>query len=105
MSNFSLVIFALVAVALFASTPSEAFSLAVPTTTSRLSTTSLNGFGKAFGDAFKSDDSLGKAENAGLKGGPKYNEQVTINGKEVKAIVGQPGASGKMLCLLCRFVY
>jgi ferredoxin len=87
MPHFSLVMLALVAAALFGS-PSKAFS-PLPTT-SRVSTTSLKGFGKAFGDAFKNDDSLGKAENAGLKGGPKYNEQVTINGKEVKAIVGQP---------------
>jgi ferredoxin len=87
MIRFSLII-ALFAAALFM-TPSEAFSS--PTTASRrVSTTSLNGFGKAFGDAFKNDDSLGKAENAGLKGGPKYNEQVIINGKEVKAVVGQP---------------
>lgn len=41
------------------------------------------------GDAFKNDESLGKKENAGLKNGPKYNEDVTINGKSVKAVVGQ----------------
>mmetsp|Transcript_42917 Transcript_42917/g.63669 ORF Transcript_42917/g.63669 Transcript_42917/m.63669 type:complete len:138 (-) Transcript_42917:92-505(-) len=50
--------------------------------------TALDLFGK-LGDAFKNDDSLGKAENAGLSGGPKYNEAVTINGKPAKAVVGQ----------------
>jgi ferredoxin len=103
-------------VALLLAAPSLGFSV-VPATTSEsaVSSTSLNVFGKAFGDAFKNDDSLGKAENAGLKGvrpdfaffwcvglheahhshsrfvaqGPKYNEQVTINGKPIKAVVGQ----------------
>mmetsp|Transcript_25840 Transcript_25840/g.43952 ORF Transcript_25840/g.43952 Transcript_25840/m.43952 type:complete len:137 (-) Transcript_25840:1081-1491(-) len=51
-------------------------------------TTELNIFGN-LGDAFKNDDTLGARENAGLKGGPKYNEAVTINGKPVKAVVGQ----------------
>jgi len=46
-------------------------------------------FGKAFSDAFANDKSLGKAQNAGLKGGPKMNENVSINGKAVKAVVGQ----------------
>lgn len=73
---------------------------------------SLNLFGN-LGDAFKNDAGLGKQENAGLKGvsvylfaciilylyvnvctqlppqGPKFNEGVTINGKPVKAVVGQ----------------
>ena len=40
-------------------------------------------------DAFKNDESLGKPQNAGLTNGPKYNENVTINGKPVKAVVGQ----------------
>ena len=42
----------------------------LPATTCKsvISSTKLNGFGKAFGDAFKNDDSLGKADNAGLKG-------------------------------------
>merc|ERR1712157_137943 len=47
------------------------------------------GFGDAFKNAFSNDDTLGKAKNAGLSGGPRYNEDVTINGKKVKAIVGQ----------------
>ena len=47
--------------------------------------TSLQGFM----DAFKNDESLGKPKNAGLTGGPTYNENVTINGKTVKAVVGQ----------------
>lgn len=38
----------------------------------------------------KSDDSLGKAPDAGLKGGPKFNENVTVNGKQVSgAVAGQ----------------
>ena len=41
-----------------------------------------------FGNAFKNDDSLGKPQNAGLTNGPKINE-VTINGKPVKAVAGQ----------------
>lgn len=41
-------------------------------------------------DAFKNDESLGKVQNAGLKNGPKYNEQVTVNGVAVQgAVVGQ----------------
>ena len=53
MTRFSLEFALIVAAALFVS-PSEAFSIIpIPTTqTSRVST-SLNGFGKAFGDAFK----------------------------------------------------
>lgn len=88
MPRFSIVI---ALVALFLAVPSRAFSVVPSSARSRsaVSSTSLAGLGKAFGDAFKSDDSLGKAENAGLKGGPKYNEQVTINGKPVKAVVGQ----------------
>ena len=41
-------------------------------------------------DAFKNDETLGKAQNAGLKNGPNYNEQVTVNGIKVpNAVVGQ----------------
>lgn len=41
-------------------------------------------------DAFKNDESLGKPQNAGLKNGPNYNEQVTVNGVKVpNAVVGQ----------------
>jgi len=53
------------------------------------SQTSLNLFG-GLGDAFKNDDKLGERKNEGLKGGVKYNEQILINGKSVKAVVGQP---------------
>lgn len=49
-------------------------------------TTSLNIFG-GFGDAFKNDDSLGKAKDAGLSTGPKYNEQVTVNGRAIPKVV------------------
>ena len=41
-----------------------------------------------FGKAFANDDSLGKADNPGLKKGPAVSE-VTINGKPVKAVAGQ----------------
>ena len=41
-------------------------------------------------DAFKNDETLGKPQNAGLKNGPNYNEQVTVNGVKVpNAVVGQ----------------
>jgi ferredoxin len=47
-------------------------------------------FWKHIQGAFDNDDSLGKAKNAGLKNGPDYNEQVTVNGKAVPgAVVGQ----------------
>lgn len=50
------------------------------------SATALHGWA----DAFKNDESLGKPQNAGLKNGPNYNEQVTVNGVAVKgAVVGQ----------------
>lgn len=47
---------------------------------------------KLFGlmDAFKNDETLGKPVNAGLTNGPKYNDQVTVNGIAAKnAVVGQ----------------
>ena len=51
--------------------------------------TPLHLFNK-LGDAFKNDDSLGDRENAGLKKGPAYNDNVSINGKPVQgAVVGQ----------------
>jgi hypothetical protein len=40
------------------------------------SSTRLELFG-GLKDAFKNDDKLGTAENAGLKNGPKYNDQVS----------------------------
>mmetsp|Transcript_10570 Transcript_10570/g.22573 ORF Transcript_10570/g.22573 Transcript_10570/m.22573 type:complete len:141 (+) Transcript_10570:99-521(+) len=53
-------------------------------------TTRLNGFGDAFKKAFSNDDDLGKVKNAGLSGGPEYNEAVTMNGKAVpNVVVGQ----------------
>lgn len=74
----------LVAVAaLTASSNAFAPIVSRPTNTA---TTSLNGWQ----DAFKNDDSLGKAKDAGLSNGPTYNEQVTVNGKAVKGcVVGQ----------------
>lgn len=39
---------------------------------------------------YGSDDKLGKAKDAGLSSGPKYNENVSVNGKPVPgAVVGQ----------------
>eukprot|EP00522_Entomoneis_paludosa_P017936 CAMPEP_0172441358 /NCGR_PEP_ID=MMETSP1065-20121228/1898_1 /TAXON_ID=265537 /ORGANISM="Amphiprora paludosa, Strain CCMP125" /LENGTH=134 /DNA_ID=CAMNT_0013190671 /DNA_START=52 /DNA_END=456 /DNA_ORIENTATION=+ len=66
--------------------PSSAF---VVQSRKSLSTTNLHLFG-GLADAFKNDDSLGQRENAGLKGGPNFNEQVSVNGKAVQgAVVGQ----------------
>lgn len=64
-----------------------ATAFVLPTrTTAAASATQLHGLM----DAFKNDESLGKPQNAGLTGGPKYNEQVTVNGKPVNgAVVGQ----------------
>lgn len=69
----------------------DAFSVHThKTAVSHYSSTRLYGLFGGFGDAFKNDQSLGKAENPGLKGGPKFNENVTVNGKEVKgAVAGQ----------------
>jgi ferredoxin len=59
------------------------------TQSSPQTSTSINIFG-GLADAFKSDDSLGKAANAGLSNGPRFNDQVTVNGKAVpKAVVDQ----------------
>eukprot|EP00527_Entomoneis_sp_CCMP2396_P007568 CAMPEP_0198155314 /NCGR_PEP_ID=MMETSP1443-20131203/69068_1 /TAXON_ID=186043 /ORGANISM="Entomoneis sp., Strain CCMP2396" /LENGTH=138 /DNA_ID=CAMNT_0043822061 /DNA_START=25 /DNA_END=441 /DNA_ORIENTATION=+ len=53
------------------------------------STTKQNLFG-GLADAFKSDAALGTPQNAGLKNGPNFNEQVTVNGKKVQgAVAGQ----------------
>ena len=38
-------------------------------------------------NAFANDDSLGKVKNAGLSNGPRYNDQVTVNGKSVPNVV------------------
>ena len=76
---------ATVAAALLLSTSADAF---VPATTQTIhaSTTSLNIFGGLKG-AFANDDSLGAAKNEGLSNGPKYNENVTVNGKSVPKVV------------------
>jgi ferredoxin len=59
-----------------------------PSTSTR--TTSRLYFFGGLGDAFKNDDSLGKAKDSGLTNGPKYNDQVTVNGKAVTgAVAGQ----------------
>jgi len=51
-------------------------------------TTTTSTLNMGFMDAFKNED-LGKAVNPGLKGGPKSNDTVTINGKPAKAVIGQ----------------
>lgn len=82
MKNF---LFAVLALAVATST---AFTVVSgPASVTNRMDTSLNGF---FDNAFKNDESLGKPKDAGLSNGPQYNEQVTVNGKEVKgAVVGQ----------------
>ena len=68
-------------------TANVARTTAPSTTTTTTSPTSLYNI---FGDAFKNDDSLGKAKNEGLSNGPSYNDKVTVNGKPVQgAVVGQ----------------
>jgi ferredoxin len=59
-----------------------AFGVVVPSSTRSAATATRLNF---FGDAFKNDDSLGKAPDAGL-----YNDKVTVNGKPVPgAVAGQ----------------
>jgi ferredoxin len=63
-------------------------------TTTRTSSTSISisTTTRLYGwaDAFKNDETLGKPQNAGLKNGPNYNTQVTVNNMAVKdAVVGQ----------------
>mmetsp|Transcript_4149 Transcript_4149/g.9146 ORF Transcript_4149/g.9146 Transcript_4149/m.9146 type:complete len:133 (-) Transcript_4149:213-611(-) len=54
------------------------------------SSTALFGLFDGLSGAFANDESLGARENAGLKNGPNFNEDVTVNGKPVKgAVVGQ----------------
>lgn len=60
------------------------FTFGIRQSNTRLLSTQIN----IFGNAFANDDSLGKAENPGLKKGPNVSE-VTINGKPVKAVAGQ----------------
>ena len=61
---------------------------ALPHVGSRPST-SLNGFGDAFKGAFANEE-MGTRKNEGLTGGPDYNENVYVNGMNVKgAVVGQ----------------
>jgi hypothetical protein len=78
----------------------------VATATTR-SVTRCDLFGGMMKDAFANDDSLGKRENAGLKKGPNYNSEVTINGKAVKnAVAGQKvsqvaAAAGQKISYSC----
>jgi ferredoxin len=59
------------------------------TTAASGAATVLHLFG-GLSDAFKNDETLGSRPNEGLKGGPNYNNAVTVNGKPVQgAVVGQ----------------
>lgn len=58
-------------------TMSESFTVPV-TRTENLSLLSKLDLFKGLSDAFKNDDTLGKPKDAGLTGGPKYNEQVRV---------------------------
>jgi ferredoxin len=49
-------------------------------------TTTLHIFG-GLKDAFSNDDSLGKAKDAGLSSGPKYNDNVSVNGVPISKVV------------------
>mmetsp|Transcript_22177 Transcript_22177/g.47704 ORF Transcript_22177/g.47704 Transcript_22177/m.47704 type:complete len:147 (-) Transcript_22177:319-759(-) len=71
------------------STPTHSFvpSNNVPRTSSSPQTSTSIGIFGGLKDAFGNDDSLGAAKNAGLSNGPRYNEQVTVNGKPVKNVV------------------
>ena len=76
-------------VALLAGSSVDGFSVSPRTSPARQVDTSLGIFGGLKG-AFANDDSLGQRKNEGLAGGPKYNENVTVNGTPVKgAVVGQ----------------
>mmetsp|Transcript_23099 Transcript_23099/g.54721 ORF Transcript_23099/g.54721 Transcript_23099/m.54721 type:complete len:137 (+) Transcript_23099:62-472(+) len=66
----------------------SAFAPTQQHSSARIGNTELNIFGGLKG-AFSNDDALGKPQNAGLTGGPKVNENVSINGKPVNAVVGQ----------------
>jgi len=60
-----------------------------PDTKSSQTSTSLNFFGKALQGAFANEENS-TPQNAGLSNGPRYNDQVTVNGKKVpKAVVDQ----------------
>ena len=76
-------------VVLFALLLDETSSFALVSSGKPSSTTSaLHLFGGLKG-AFSNDDSLGKREDAGIKGGAKFNDQVTFNGKPIRAVPGQ----------------
>lgn len=85
-------ILSITTILLFASFSANGFTVA-PTASSlsrRQVDTSLGMFGDALKKAFTNDESLGERKNEGLKGGPNYNDNVTVNGKAVQgAVVGQ----------------
>lgn len=56
-----------------------------PPSSVKESSSSINNWLK---DAFSNDESLiGTAKNAGLSNGPKYNDQVSVNGKSIPNVV------------------
>ncbi len=75
-----------IAAALLLSTSVDAFVPATTQNSHATTTTSLNIFGGLKG-AFANDDSLGAAKNEGLTNGPRFNENVTVNGKAVPKVV------------------
>jgi ferredoxin len=80
------------AILLFASISANGFTVAPMSSrlSPRLVDTRLGLFGDALKKAFTNDDTLGERKNEGLKGGPNYNDNVTVNGKAVQgAVVGQ----------------
>ncbi|KAL3780405.1 hypothetical protein HJC23_004342 [Cyclotella cryptica] len=79
LSNIIVIVFCALASSLV-----SGFTVGIPHSNTRVLSTQIH----IFGNAFANDDSLGKAENPGLKKGPKVSE-VTINGKPVKAVAGQ----------------
>mmetsp|Transcript_19524 Transcript_19524/g.24075 ORF Transcript_19524/g.24075 Transcript_19524/m.24075 type:complete len:140 (-) Transcript_19524:144-563(-) len=83
-ANYALILSAISSSSAFSVVPSQR-----QVSSSSSSSTQLDMFGDAFKNAFSNDDQLSKPQNAGLTNGPKENDQVKINGKAVKAIVGQ----------------
>lgn len=84
--SYSSLVLVLTAITIFLSDTS-AFDV-VPNLRPTSTKTSLHLFGGLKG-AFANDDSLGKRDDAGIKGGAKFNNQVTINRNPIKAVPGQ----------------
>ena len=87
-SNITTLVASMSACALIVSVPTCQAFIPSPstTTTTHAASTQLNIFGGLKG-AFANDDSLGKAKDAGLSSGPRYNDAVSVNGKPVAKVV------------------